>query len=437
MGGGEKLVESKRRDTKSAVSERDGKTMTHKGTITLETERLILWRVKIEDADALFFAGAGNPEITRYMTWSALPNVSALREVLEHWVADYKNPDTYKWAIVLKDTGKVIGVIDTSINPDGGVGYWIGKPWWRKGLVSEALSAVLKFMFEEVGVESQQGFHDLRNPASGAVMRKCGMKFERSAPQSWTNGLGERCDADHYAISANDYMITNIENIIRTVLTGETQALALDFVTHLRSLEVEFERGGGYWADKYYYITRYNGEVVCFILINGDETNGEPLGLVIWSDDSTHNSYANAPLDTQTKETAWRHVDICGNCGGCGNPGGSHKTICGKEFDKVCITTFRFDNPNAEETDCTKRLAEIRIKDIKGTTSMTITYNDTLKDLPLDQLHHLFVAVGWSDDEPLPENLKKGFMQAMIPSSRNQKPTRDELTFRVGFGCHG
>jgi ribosomal protein S18 acetylase RimI-like enzyme len=48
---------------------------------------------------------------------------------------------------------------------------------------------------------------------------------------------------------------------------------------------------------------------------------------------------------------------------------------------------------------------------------MTITYNDTLKDLPLDQLHHLFVAVGWSDDEPLLESLKKGFMQAWLNST--------------------
>jgi GNAT superfamily N-acetyltransferase len=48
---------------------------------------------------------------------------------------------------------------------------------------------------------------------------------------------------------------------------------------------------------------------------------------------------------------------------------------------------------------------------------MTITYNDTLKDLPIEQLHHLFVAVGWSDDEPLPENLIKGFMQSWLNST--------------------
>jgi hypothetical protein len=96
-------------------------------------------------------------------------------------------------------------------------------------------------------------------------------------------------------------------------------------------------------------------------------TYGEPLGFILWSDDSPKNSYANAMLDTQTKEVAWQHVDIFGNCGGCGNPGGSHKTILGKEFDNVCITTFRFDNPNAEEIECIKKLIQIRIKDIVET----------------------------------------------------------------------
>jgi GNAT superfamily N-acetyltransferase len=41
-----------------------------------------------------------------------------------------------------------------------------------------------------------------------------------------------------------------------------------------------------------------------------------------------------------------------------------------------------------------------------------ITYNDTLKDLPIDQLHNLFIAVGWWNDEPMQENIAKAFMQA-------------------------
>ena len=60
------------------------------------------------------------------------------------------------------------------------------------------------------------------------------------------------------------------------------------------------------------------------------------------------------------KEIAWKHVDICGNCGGCKNPGGNRKTIFGKEFDNICVTPMRFDNPNAETIECVKKLIDIR-----------------------------------------------------------------------------
>lgn len=48
---------------------------------------------------------------------------------------------------------------------------------------------------------------------------------------------------------------------------------------------------------------------------------------------------------------------------------------------------------------------------------MSIVYNDEMKDLPIDQLHELFVLVGWSDDGTLPEEIKKGFMQPWIHST--------------------
>ncbi|MDD4495595.1 MAG: GNAT family N-acetyltransferase [Eubacteriales bacterium] len=48
---------------------------------------------------------------------------------------------------------------------------------------------------------------------------------------------------------------------------------------------------------------------------------------------------------------------------------------------------------------------------------MNIIYNDKIKDLPLDQLHALFIAVGWSDDGELPVELKKGFMQPWLHST--------------------
>ena len=158
-----------------------------------------------------------------------------------------------------------------------------------------------------------------------------------------------------------------IESHINDVLAGNAQKLALNFVTCLRAQKMQFERGAGYWADKRYWMIKYNGEYVCFILVNGYGSvrhKDEPEGLIIWSDDSGKvDWFADSSLDEHAKEIAWANVDFCGHCGGICD-GGFHKTIFGKEFDNVCNTTFRFDNPDAEATECAKTLVELRKSDI-------------------------------------------------------------------------
>ena len=56
--------------------------------------------------------------------------------------------------------------------------------------MSEALGAVIDFLFDEVGVNRVESRHDPRNPNSGAVMKKCGMKFEGTLRQSDRNNQG-------------------------------------------------------------------------------------------------------------------------------------------------------------------------------------------------------------------------------------------------------
>ena len=161
-----------------------------------------------------------------------------------------------------------------------------------------------------------------------------------------------------------------IEQHIHEALAGNAQRLALDFAAYLRNQGMQFERGTGYWEDKRYWYVKYKETYVCFILVNGFGAvrhMEEPEGWIIWSDDYDSDLFANYPLDERTKEIAWNHADICGNCGGCGSPGGSCKTIFRKEFDNVCIATFRFDNPNVDEVECAKKLVELRKSDILKT----------------------------------------------------------------------
>ncbi|GHV36295.1 hypothetical protein FACS18949_15540 [Clostridia bacterium] len=138
------------------------------------------------------------------------------------------------------------------------------------------------------------------------------------------------------------------------------KSLFSELAAHLRSLGMSFERGKDYWADKLYWVVNYKGESVCYVLLNDEAV--EPW--TIWSDDSGSDWFESYPLDVQTKEIAWEHVDFCGNCGSC--DGGTTKTIFGKAFDNVCRTTFRLDNPTAKAVECVKKLMEIRKIDIAG-----------------------------------------------------------------------
>jgi hypothetical protein len=157
----------------------------------------------------------------------------------------------------------------------------------------------------------------------------------------------------------------NIESHVCEMLTGDAKNNALEFVAYLKANDMTFERGQGYWEDKCYWVINYNGKRIWSVLINGygeKAHKDEPEGWNLWSDDSGYNSFEDYPLDEHTKETAWENVDYCGHCGGMCE-GGRHKTVFGKGFDKVCNTTFRFDNPDSEAVECAKKLVEIRKND--------------------------------------------------------------------------
>ncbi len=182
--------------------------MNHKGTKTIETPRLILRKLTLEDAEPMFRNWASHPEVTQYLTWPAHPSVTTTACLLEIWSKEYEKPNYYQWAIVLKDLGEPIGAISgVNVRDDIGeieIGYCIGKAWWHQGIVSEALSAVMAFLFTEVGANRIEAKHDIRNPHSGGVMRKCGMKYEGTARSSDRNNQGI-CDTATYGILREDW----------------------------------------------------------------------------------------------------------------------------------------------------------------------------------------------------------------------------------------
>ncbi|MBR6667860.1 MAG: GNAT family N-acetyltransferase [Clostridia bacterium] len=175
--------------------------VNHKGTQVLTTPRLTLRPFTADDAPAMFANWASDPEVTKFLTWPTHKSLEVSQWVCNDWVSHYTEPDYYQWAIVYE--GQPIGSISVVGHNDqismAHIGYCIGRNWWHMGIVSEALKAVMDFLFDEVGCLRIESRHDPRNPHSGGVMRKCGMRYEGTLRQSDWNNQGV-CDACWYAL---------------------------------------------------------------------------------------------------------------------------------------------------------------------------------------------------------------------------------------------
>ena len=184
--------------------------MNHLGTKTLETQRLILRKTAESDAEPMFENWANDGRVTKYLTWSPYESAEQLRESYHRYLLESQQKnDFYDWKIVLKDTDEPIGSIGVvRLREDTGeaeVGYCLGYAWWHQGFMTEAFTRVIKFLFEEVGVNRIMAKHDPNNPHSGDVMKKCGLKYEGTLRQAGVNMQGV-CDEAIYAILKKDYL---------------------------------------------------------------------------------------------------------------------------------------------------------------------------------------------------------------------------------------
>jgi RimJ/RimL family protein N-acetyltransferase len=115
------------------------------------------------------------------------------------------NPNNHVFAITL--SGEVVGAIGLEIVPEhdrGEIGYWIGLPYWGRGYMTEAVRGVIGWAFHDLRLHRVFAVHFTRNPASGRVMQKAGMRHEgtlRGHDKKW----GEHLDVELYGIAHSDW----------------------------------------------------------------------------------------------------------------------------------------------------------------------------------------------------------------------------------------
>lgn len=171
--------------------------MNDLGTITLETERLILRRFKIEDAENMYNNWASDEKVCRYVTWDVHESVEVTKQLLENWIKEYDD-NAYKWAVELKDTHEIIGNISVvhihkkDLNAE--IGYCYGSKYWGRGYATEALRRVIEFLLNDCNLYLVEAKHIGGNPASGRVMEKAGMKKEATLRDRMINKVTKKFD---------------------------------------------------------------------------------------------------------------------------------------------------------------------------------------------------------------------------------------------------
>lgn len=177
--------------------------ITHRGTAKISTQRLTLRRFTIDDADAMFNNWAKDHEVTKYLSWDAHPNIEYTNWWLARSVEKYERIDFYYWAIVFE--GEVIGCIGGSSVGERGydIGYCIGRKWWNRGIMTEAVKAVIDFAFNKLSCTYVELSYILENKASARVAEKCGMRFVKKEKRGFTKHETEY-DLGYYRIDRKE-----------------------------------------------------------------------------------------------------------------------------------------------------------------------------------------------------------------------------------------
>lgn len=170
----------------------------------LETRRLTLRKLRMEDAPLYFRRLGSSAAVTEFMLWNPHRDISESEASIRKALGRYEAGGCYRWAIALSADDSVIGVIELLKFKESenscSFAYMLAEEFWGRGYGTEAVKAALRFAFEKLKVAFVEADHMAENAASGAVMRKAGMTYRGTAKAKYEKN-GKLHDAPTYRIT--------------------------------------------------------------------------------------------------------------------------------------------------------------------------------------------------------------------------------------------
>jgi len=173
----------------------------------IATERLLLRAYAVDDAPVMRRL-INNREVA--LNTLRIPYPYPEGEA-ERWIASHEaGSDDHVFAVTLRDSRELLGTVGLHMKPrndSAEIGYWIGVPHWGRGYATEAAGAVMRYGFESFPLNRIYAMAFSRNPASGRVLQKIGMRHEgtlRKHLKKWD----EYVDLECYGILRSEFMAT-------------------------------------------------------------------------------------------------------------------------------------------------------------------------------------------------------------------------------------
>jgi [ribosomal protein S5]-alanine N-acetyltransferase len=193
-----------------AASERPPRgmaTLEQRRLPTLPGERIALRWLTAADADDIYEIYS-DPEAMRFWSTTAMTAKSQARTLLREIREEHVAGHLHEWGLLCQKGGKIIGTctlfhLDRS-NRRAEIGFALGRPWWGRGLMGEALTVLLDFAFGELGLRRIEADTDPANSASIRLLESLGFRREGLLRERWNVG-GELQDTVFLGLLAREY----------------------------------------------------------------------------------------------------------------------------------------------------------------------------------------------------------------------------------------
>lgn len=180
----------------------------------MESERLILRPVLLDDAEDMY-EYTSDEETTRFL-YEPHKDLNQTKSVIANY---FVKESIGKYAMVLKETGKMIGAIEFRVhdyNKSGELGYTLNRHYWGKGYATEAGRVILKLAFELLDLERVFAEYEVGNSASGKLLSRLGMKHEANLRRNHMV-KGVLVDSAYCSILKEEYVDSKEKHVEGTI----------------------------------------------------------------------------------------------------------------------------------------------------------------------------------------------------------------------------